>query len=43
MTPAIIGVGLVVIGVASFLAMMLCGIAGRLDDYDERTKSIRRS
>ncbi len=43
MTLAIIGVGLVVIGVASFLALVLCGMAGRLDDYDERVNGIRRS
>lgn len=42
-TAAWVGIGLIVLAIGSFLGLMLANMAGKLDDYDERVKGIRRS
>jgi hypothetical protein len=44
MTPAAwIGLSLIGLAVLSFFGLMLANMAGKLDDYDERVRGIRRS
>lgn len=43
MTLTIIGLGLMVAAVVAFLGLMLLGMAGKLDDWDEENKETRRS
>lgn len=43
MALGFIGLLLVVGAILAFVGLMLAGLAGKLDDYDERVNGIRRS